>query len=777
MNNNQDNASQIQSPSATTFCPSCGTAVAGKFCMSCGTKIEVQPLPVVSEQQSVPVQQPVQPVQPVQQMQQAPMQPMMQQVPMAQQAPIGMPQQGVNQVPLMNNGTTPKKSKKALIGIIIAVIAVVVAIVIAVVVISNNKDIEKEEEIKEPEKTESKTEVHEKVKRTIMIYMVGSDLESEHGLATKDINDIDTTKFDFENNNVVMIAGGSKKWYNDYIYEDETAIFELTEDGFQKMEVYDVKNMASSETLSFFLNHAYTYYPAENYELIFWNHGGANLGLELDELHPGTLFESDILSLPELETGLKNSPFNSSNKIETIIFQTCLMGTYEVADIIDEYANYMVSSEEVMYLSQYLEKWPFFAQIEIDDTGLEIGKKFVDTYYYSMLNYNQILIQSGYSSLDLTYSVIDLSKFVTLEQAMSEFFSDIDVSSNYSYIASVRAKLPGYGGDSASVYNTVDLYNMVNSLKSLSPDKGELVLNALKEVVVYNKSLNNYSNGLAIYFPYGGITKFNETTFNDIGAVSGNSTESYFKFITEFDKILTTGYVTSDFDVLGNQGTSKKGSFSLKLTEEQRKNYAHAGVMVFKDMGDGYYMPLYKSTDVTLDKNGNLVAPYNGKALSIVDKEDNSESMVLLVEEEKTSNYTKYSTPVYFQRFDDDTLKTTIDNATLYIMVDKNNPNGVITSIVKKDSNEKLPSMVLLNMEDYEDIYYMNFKYKILDENGNYTTNWESAGVSYLFRTGTDKTDYEYKIANLDNGSKYYAVFAVYDIYNKLSYSKLIPLS
>ena len=144
--------------------------------------------------------------------------------------------------------------------------------------------------------------------------------------------------------------------------------------------------------------------------------------------------------------------------------------------------------------------------------------------------------------------------------------------------------------------------------------------------------------------------------------------------------------------------------------------------------------------------------------------------MVLLVEEEKTSNYTKYSTPVYFQRFDDDTLKTTIDNATLYIMVDKNNPNGVITSIVKKDSNEKLPSMVLLNMEDYEDIYYMNFKYKILDENGNYTTNWESAGVSYLFRTGTDKTDYEYKIANLDNGSKYYAVFAVYDIYNKLSY-------
>ena len=767
MNNNQDNASQIQSPSATTFCPSCGTAVAGKFCMSCGTKIEVQPLPVVPEQQSVLVQQQVQQVQP---MQQAPMQPMMQQVPMAQQAPIGMPQQGINQVPSMNNGTTPKKSKKALIGIIIAVIAVVVAIVIAVVVINNNKDVEQEES-KETEKTESKTEVHEKVNRTIMIYMVGSDLESEGKGATYDIEDIEPENIDLENINVVMITGGTKKWYTSYIDADETAIYELTENGFEKMETYDLKNMGESNTLTEFLNHSYTYYPADYYDLIFWDHGGGIQGLEVDEVY------KDLITLSELEEGLKNSPFNSSNKIDTVILDTCLMGSFEMADILDEYANYMVASEEITYSGEFIDRYTFLSDINYYDTGLDVGQKFVDTYAGSLAERNEQRSAYGFLTYDLTYSIIDLSKVSQLKQDLYDFVDEIDLTSNYQYISLIRANLDGYGVDSSATADMVDLYELVEALKSLSPTKGDALLQSINSAVVYNKTFNDYSNGMSIYFPYNGNYEMRTHQLGEIKKLTDSKSNKYFSFIDSFNNTLNTGYNNSKFSVLDNTVTSKKGSFSLKLTEEQQKNYAHAGVMVFKDMGDGYYMPLYKSTDVTLDKNGNLVAPYNGKALSIVDKEDNSESIVLLVEEEKTSNYTKYSTPVYFQRFDDDTLKTTIDNATLYIMVDKNNPNGVITSIVKKDKDETLPSMVLLNMEDYQDIYYMNFKYKILDENGNYTTNWESAGVSYLFRTGTDKTDYEYKIANLDNGSKYYAVFAVYDIYNKLSYSKLIPLS
>ena len=61
--------------------------------------------------------------------------------------------------------------------------------------------------------------------RTIMIYMVGADLESKSGLASTDLDSINYDEMDNKNINVVLIAGGSKKWNNTYIDEDETSIY------------------------------------------------------------------------------------------------------------------------------------------------------------------------------------------------------------------------------------------------------------------------------------------------------------------------------------------------------------------------------------------------------------------------------------------------------------------------------------------------------------------------------------------------------------------------
>lgn len=140
-----------------------------------------------------------------------------------------------------------KDSKRGLIitGIIISILVIIASITTSIIVITKSSG----------------------VSRTIMIYMVGSNLESTGGLASSDLNSID--KNIDSNTKVLLIAGGSKNWNNNYISTDETSIYELTSEGFTKVKKQPRKNMGSSETLSSFLNYAYDYSKTDEYDLIF----------------------------------------------------------------------------------------------------------------------------------------------------------------------------------------------------------------------------------------------------------------------------------------------------------------------------------------------------------------------------------------------------------------------------------------------------------------------------------------------------------------------------
>ena len=139
-----------------------------------------------------------------------------------------------------------KDSKRRLLitGIIISILIIIASITTSIIVIINRSG----------------------VSRTIMIYMVGSNLESTGGLASADLNSID--KNIDSNTRVMLIAGGSKKWSNNYISTNETSIYELTSSGFTKVKNQPKQNMGSSETLSSFLNYVYDYSKTDEYDLI-----------------------------------------------------------------------------------------------------------------------------------------------------------------------------------------------------------------------------------------------------------------------------------------------------------------------------------------------------------------------------------------------------------------------------------------------------------------------------------------------------------------------------
>lgn len=644
----------------------------------------------------------------------------------------------------MNN---EKNKSKLKIVIIILIITVIVMLFLLLGVINKKKDIS----------------------RTIMIYMVGSNLESEAQLSTIDLNSLDYDKVVDDKIKVVLIAGGSKKWHNSYIDVNETSIYELTKDGFQKVKKQDIQNMGDSKVLSNFLDYAFDNYKSDAYDLIFWNHGGALAGSENDEL------SNDLLSITDLKKGLADSKFSEKNKFENIIFRTCLNGTIEYADIFKSYAHYLVASEEVTIGVPNSSVLNFINDIESTDNDYDVAYKFISAYKKQVNDAKTLYQISTQDYIYSTYSIVDLTKIDKLEIALNDFFSDIDLSKNYNNVSKVRSNLYQYALDSSddNAYDMVDLYNLVDNIKDLSPAKGNDLLDSIEEAVKYNWATDQKSRGMSIYFPYNAENKYKEYFLNIYSDIS--SLKDYKTFINSFyliQKTPTKQYFNNNIISINN---TKKADFTIELTDEQKEVFAKAKYYVFLDNGDGYYNPVYVGFTNSLDGN-KLNATIRDKQLIIKSTIDDQYRLVLLVEMEETEDYIKYQAPVileYIGPVEDFDIR--LDRATATLIYDKKNNKVDVGNIVLEAKKELEPSNVVADLNNYTHIIIGGSKYKILDENGNFMDDWESNGIFEGFEEKIGK--YKFEVTGLDPENNYYCVFKIWDTNNNTYYTKLIKMN
>lgn len=607
--------------------------------------------------------------------------------------------------------------------------------------------------------------------RTVMIYMVGSNLESENGLGTVDLDSIDYNRMDNENVNVVLIAGGSKEWDNNYIDENETSIYELTEEGYEKVKTQSIQNMGSSTVLRDFLNYVYDNYKTDKYDLIFWNHGGAILGSEFDDL------SGDNLSLEEMKSGLSMSSFNNK-KLETVIFRTCLNGTIEIADTFKDYSEYLVASEEITLGTSIASVLNFVNEIETADSGYDVSVKFVNSYKNQINELKQFYgsTQSIYS----TYSVIDLSKVEDLVVSLNDFVSDINVSQNYNDIAKVRSNLYQYAYSQAEdpSYDMVDLYNLVDGLKNLSLEKAEKVLENLESAVVYNWATNDNSRGMSIYFPYnaGSAEKKYLLSIYDSFASFGD----YNTFISKFYSVQSNAtksysFTSNEINVSTEQGVS---DFTLQLTDEQLAGYARAEYMVFMDKGDGYFYPVYQGNEVTLN-GSSLNASINGRHLKILD-ETGKAVTIPLIETYSEEDYIKYNASVMLQDYSAAEVSDwKIDGAQLSLVLDKKTGEVTVGSVLLNEEDDNKPVTVAVDLKDYQYITFGSMSHKLLDENGNFDLNVyenNSNGVFEGVEISVDEVS-DFKLSSFDDENDYYCVFRIYDVNNNYNYSKLVKMN
>ncbi len=359
---------------------------------------------------------------------------------------------------------------------------------------------------------------------TVMVYMCGTDLESEGGMATSDIEEMANATLS-DNVRVILETGGTSRWQNDLIKSNTNQRFRIKQGGLQTLDKnLGQQSMVEPETLASFIQFCKSEYPADRYILVLWDHGGGSLtGYGYDEIFPG-----DSMSLDEINAALKSGGV----QFDAIGFDACLMATLETALVTEQYADYLIASEAVEPgTGWYYTNWLSSLSADPAIPTLDLGKEIIDDY----------VKQSG--SSQTTLSMMDLAELNgTVPAAFTAFASSTsDLISNNEFTKVADARSGSKDFSTSSKINQIDL---IHFAQNLATPEATALADALTGCVKYNRNSTNIShaNGVSIYFPYQSLSKVSTAvkTYDAIGL-----DESYSKCIKSFASVAAGGQVAS----------------------------------------------------------------------------------------------------------------------------------------------------------------------------------------------------------------------------------------
>ena len=332
---------------------------------------------------------------------------------------------------------------------------------------------------------------------TVMVYMCGSNLESEDGMGSGDMAEMLEASTG-DNIRFLVFTGGAEEWKNG-ADADKNQIYCISGGEAELVYETDMANLGDAGTLSGFLDFGIQNYPAAKMGLIFWNHGGGSIsGVCFDDFNYG-----DSLFLKEIDAALYSVYDEMTCPFEFIGYDACLMSTVESAAMLASHARYMVASEETepgygwnyTAIGQMLDSEP-------EASGAELGKVICDSFYESCKDVD--------SEDGATLSVIDLAKVDDLMIAFDNYAEDIyalaekDSTDDLSKVIRNITASDNFGGNnkSSGYTNMVDLGGIIEAGESYSGHTAEAIT-ALNNAVVYTKNGRDHQTacGLSCYYP------------------------------------------------------------------------------------------------------------------------------------------------------------------------------------------------------------------------------------------------------------------------------------
>ena len=472
-------------------------------------------------------------------------------------------------------------------------------------------------------------------KTTVMVYMIGSDLESKSGACSADLTEIRESGIDLEQNEVVIYTGGTTTWQNDTLTPDTNSIISLSGSGYviEKDELNT--SMGDSAVLSGFLDYCVENHPADRYALVLWDHGnGPLIGYGKD-----TLYGNDSLDLEEMASAMQDSPFSADKKLEWVGFDACLMASAELACVWAPYADYLIASQEVEPAFGW--NYSFLRDVGKSDISYLLGQ-ITGTYYDTCIQYFE---KKGYTSRETTLSVTDLSHTDKLASALNGLFEDAakDVADNYDNLSSKRVNTRSLGrASTGSEYDLVDLRDLCVQLSSDYPERSKEVIDIIDSMIVNNATNAENLCGLSLYYPFYNKSYYEFSwcdTYNSMNLFTG-----YLDYLTEYQIKWLGSDMQDDYASSETPSAETSERYTLQLTDDQAEHFASAKYYILKKEGAETFTNIYSSSNVDLDGSA-LTAEFDG---SVIYARNSLEKYLIpqTTEYDTVGDYTNYSIPV-----------------------------------------------------------------------------------------------------------------------------------
>ena len=381
---------------------------------------------------------------------------------------------------------------------------------------------------------------------TILVYMCGTDLESQQGMATSDLKEMANATIG-KNINLIVYTGGCSRWRNNVISSRTNQIYRISDGKFECL-VDDAGNasMVNPDTLVSFIQFGKKNYPADRMCLIFWDHGGGSVsGFGYDE----KVGHNQSMTLAGINNALKKADV----KFDFIGFDACLMATVENGLMLSQYADYMIASEETEPgVGWYYTNWLTQLGKNTSMPTIQVGKIIADDFV--------AVCERQCRGQGTTLSVVDLAELqATIPNELKEFSvetNELIQNKEYKKVSTARSKTREFAQQTK-----IDQIDLVDFAKNLGTTESKSLAKALQSAVKYNKTGGSISHayGLSIYFPYKRANKVSQmvSTYKAIGM-----DEEYTRCIQEFASLEVSGQVSAGTPITG-YGSNTSASSGL----------------------------------------------------------------------------------------------------------------------------------------------------------------------------------------------------------------------